>query len=34
MKDKVIIVSAPSGSGKSTVVSHLLKKFGELEFSV
>lgn len=34
MKEKVIIVSAPSGSGKSTVVSHLLSKFNELEFSV
>lgn len=31
---KVIIFSAPSGAGKSTIVSHLLKKFPFLEFSV
>lgn len=34
MKNKVIIFSAPSGSGKSTIVSHLLKEFPELEFSI
>jgi guanylate kinase len=32
--NKVIIFSAPSGSGKSTVVTHLLKKYPFLEFSI
>lgn len=32
--DKIIIFSAPSGSGKSTIVSHLLKTFPQLEFSI
>lgn len=31
---KVLIFSAPSGAGKSTIVSHLLKQFSVLEFSV
>ena len=31
---KVLIFSAPSGAGKSTVVSHLLNKFSNLEFSI
>ena len=31
---KVIIFSAPSGTGKSTVVTHLLKVFPQLAFSV
>ena len=34
MNKKVIIFSAPSGAGKSTVVSHLLKSFPFLEFSI
>lgn len=34
MNKKVIIFSAPSGSGKSTIVSHLLKKYPFLEFSI
>ena len=34
MDGKVVIFSAPSGAGKSTIVSHLLKKFPELEFSI
>ena len=34
MNKKVIIFSAPSGAGKSTVVSHLLKTFPFLEFSI
>lgn len=34
MEGKVIIFSAPSGAGKSTIVSHLLKQFPQLEFSV
>lgn len=32
--NKVIIFSAPSGAGKSTIVSHLLKKYDHLEFSI
>jgi guanylate kinase len=31
---KLIIFSAPSGAGKTTIVHHILKKFGEIEFSV
>ncbi len=31
---KVIIFSAPSGSGKSTIVSALLARIGNLEFSI
>lgn len=31
---KVIILSAPSGSGKTTIVTHLLKKFPRLSFSI
>ena len=31
---KALIFSAPSGAGKSTVVSHLLKSFPDLSFSV
>lgn len=34
IQKKVIVFSAPSGAGKSTVVSHLLKKYPFLEFSV
>ena len=34
MSKKVVIFSAPSGSGKSTIVSHCLKKFPQLEFSI
>ncbi|MDR0811714.1 MAG: guanylate kinase [Paludibacter sp.] len=34
MSGKLIIFSAPSGSGKSTIISHLLKKFDNLEFSI
>lgn len=34
MDKKVIIFSAPSGAGKSTVVSHALKTFPQLSFSV
>lgn len=34
MNKKVIIFSAPSGAGKSTVVTHLLKTFPFLEFSI
>ncbi|MFI3267703.1 MAG: guanylate kinase [Rikenellaceae bacterium] len=33
-KNKVIIFSAPSGSGKSTIISQLLKKFTNFEFSI
>ncbi len=33
-KGKVIIFSAPSGSGKSTIVSAVLARIGELEFSI
>jgi guanylate kinase len=31
---RVIIFSAPSGAGKSTIVSHLLKEFPTLQFSI
>ena len=31
---KLLILTAPSGAGKTTIVRHLLKKFGELAFSV
>ncbi|THH42062.1 guanylate kinase [Neolewinella litorea] len=31
---KLLIFTAPSGAGKTTLVRHLLKKFGELAFSV
>lgn len=31
---KVIIFSAPSGSGKSTIISHLLSKRSDIEFSI
>ena len=31
---KMIVFTAPSGAGKSTVVRHLLKRFGQLAFSV
>ena len=31
---KSIIFSAPSGSGKSTIITHLLRKFPNLSFSV
>lgn len=34
MSKKVVIFSAPSGSGKSTIVSHCLKLFPQLAFSV
>ncbi|MBO4263773.1 MAG: guanylate kinase [Bacteroidales bacterium] len=34
MQGKVIIFSAPSGAGKSTVVSYLLSRHPEFEFSV
>lgn len=34
MDKKVIIFSAPSGAGKSTIVSHLVKKYPFLEFSI
>lgn len=34
MNNKVVIFSAPSGAGKSTIVSHLLNRFPELEFSI
>lgn len=34
IQKKVIVFSAPSGAGKSTVVSHLLKKYPFLEFSI
>lgn len=33
-KNKVIIFSAPSGSGKSTIISQLLQKFTNFEFSI
>jgi guanylate kinase len=33
-KPLVYIISAPSGSGKSTLVNELLKKVGNLEFSI
>jgi guanylate kinase len=33
-KPIVYIISAPSGSGKSTLVNELLKKVGDLEFSI
>ncbi len=33
-KPLVYIISAPSGSGKSTLVNELLKKVGDLEFSI
>ncbi|MFA6770280.1 MAG: guanylate kinase [Bacteroidales bacterium] len=33
-QNKVIIISAPSGAGKSTVVSHLIKTFPNLGFSI
>ena len=33
-QNKVIIFSAPSGAGKSTVVSHLMKIFPNLGFSI
>ena len=33
-KPVVYIISAPSGSGKSTLVNELLKKVGNLEFSI
>ncbi|MFI3261394.1 MAG: guanylate kinase [Rikenellaceae bacterium] len=32
--NKVIIFSAPSGSGKSTIISQLLQKFTNFEFSI
>ncbi|WP_116107860.1 guanylate kinase [Lewinella sp. IMCC34191] len=31
---KLLIFTAPSGAGKTTIVRHLLKKYGELAFSV
>lgn len=34
MNHKVLIFSAPSGTGKSTIVSYLLKRFPQLEFSI
>lgn len=34
MSEKAIIFSAPSGSGKSTIVSHILKLYPQLEFSI
>ncbi len=34
MKGKLIIFSAPSGAGKTTIVSHLLEKDLNLEFSI
>ena len=34
MKGKLVIISAPSGAGKTTIVSHLLGKRLNLEFSV
>ena len=34
MNHKVLIFSAPSGAGKSTIVSYLLKRFPQLEFSI
>lgn len=33
-KQKVIIFSAPSGSGKTTIISRLLKRFPNFEFSI
>ncbi len=33
-KPLIYIISAPSGSGKSTLVNELLKKVGDLEFSI
>lgn len=32
--NKIILVTAPSGSGKTSIVTHLMKKFQSLEFSV
>jgi guanylate kinase len=34
MKGKLVIISAPSGAGKSTIISHLLEKGINLEFSI
>lgn len=34
MKGKLVIISGPSGAGKTTIVSHLLKKGLNLEFSI
>jgi len=34
MKGKLVIISAPSGAGKTSIVSYLLKKDLNLEFSV
>ena len=34
MDNKVMVFSAPSGAGKTTIVTHLLKAFNKLEFSV
>jgi guanylate kinase len=34
MENKVMVFSAPSGAGKTTIVTHLLKAFNKLEFSV
>lgn len=31
---KMIIFTAPSGAGKTTIVTHLLEKFKELDFSI
>ena len=31
---KIILITAPSGSGKTSIVTHLLKKFPSLSFSV
>jgi len=31
---KIILITAPSGSGKTSIVTHLMKKFPELAFSV
>ncbi len=31
---KLLVFAAPSGAGKTTIVRHLLKKYGELAFSV
>ncbi len=31
---KLLVITAPSGAGKTTIVSHLLKKFDDLAFSV
>ncbi len=33
-ENRAMIFSAPSGAGKSTIVSHLMKKFPVLGFSI